>query len=184
MLRREARRGEGGRVRGQGRYCCCCRYCYGYCYRSHCGCGPPVGSDPTVPEGRLSHGGGWDIQARCEMRDAREREPAGAARRRRDEIRAGEGRPGTGRATRECASEAGLIWRPRASKRRAVIGIVCPAVGSARCCRVCRKISQSSSRLCKAAPPLSPRRVALPCRRGIRWRHPTSRCANHPAPPA
>ena len=88
MLRRAARRGGCGRVRGQGRYCCrCrCRYCYGYCYRSHCGCGPPVGSDPTVPEGRLSHGGGWDIQARCEMRDAREREPAGAARRRPNEI--------------------------------------------------------------------------------------------------
>ena len=72
MLRREARRGKGGWVwvGREGRYCCCCRYCY--CYRSHCGCGPPGGFEPPAPEGRLSRGGGWEIQARCEMRDARQ----------------------------------------------------------------------------------------------------------------
>ena len=186
MLRRAARRGGCGRVRGQGRYCCCCRYCYGYCYRSHCGCGTPVGSDPTVPEGRLSHGGGWDIQARCEMREReREREsrqvpPEGG----RTRYMGGDGRPDGGRAGRECVFQAGSTCGPPAGERHAEIEIVCPEVGSARCCRVPRKIWKSSSRLCKAAPPLSPQRVALPCRRSVGRRHPILGRAKHTAPPA
>lgn len=106
----------------------------------------PAGSNRLAPKDALQRraGGRWKRDASREMGAGGE--PAAAARRHRDEIKAGEGRPGTGRATRECASEAGSTWRPRASPRRAVTGIVCPEVGSARSCRVPRKILDREER--------------------------------------
>jgi len=90
VLRREARRGDGGRVGEEGRcYCCCCCYCcrYGccYCYRSHCGCGPPGGFEPPprrVPSNGGRVGDGSEMRDRCETSGkgvAADADDAGAA---------------------------------------------------------------------------------------------------------
>ena len=78
MLRRAARRGGCGQVRGQGHYCCCYRCCY--CYRSHCvAAAHPTALNRLSPKGASPEeaGGRYKRDARCEMR---ERERAGRCR--------------------------------------------------------------------------------------------------------